>query len=87
LDEIQRNYAVRSEHYRYIRYLDGSEELYDHRKDPHEWDNLAGLKKQDDQAAVIKEHRRHLPKKEAEVLPASSSGHKAYEAASRFVRP
>jgi len=78
------NYAVRSEHYRYIRYLDGSEELYDHREDPHEWHNLA---KQKDLEAVIAEHRRHLPKNEAEVLPASSTGHNAYDAASRFVRP
>ena len=35
------NHAVRSERYRYIRYSDGSEELYDHEKDPWEWDNLA----------------------------------------------
>ena len=35
------NFAIRSEHFRYIRYLEGSEELYDHRKDPHEWNNLA----------------------------------------------
>ncbi|MEZ5038739.1 MAG: sulfatase [Saprospiraceae bacterium] len=27
--------------YRYIRYPDGTEELYDHAIDPHEWDNLA----------------------------------------------
>ncbi|MCP4813032.1 MAG: DUF4976 domain-containing protein, partial [Planctomycetaceae bacterium] len=33
--------AVRSQRYRYIRYQDGSEELYDHRVDPHEWVNLA----------------------------------------------
>ena len=33
--------AVRTEHWRYIRYEDGSEELYDHRKDPNEWTNLA----------------------------------------------
>jgi len=33
--------AVRSERYRYIRYSDGSEELYDHRKDPNEWTNVA----------------------------------------------
>ncbi|HEX5787882.1 MAG TPA: sulfatase/phosphatase domain-containing protein, partial [Woeseiaceae bacterium] len=36
------NYAVRDESYRYIRYADGSEELYDHRNDPGEWTNLAG---------------------------------------------
>ncbi len=33
--------AVRSTDYRYIRYRDGSEELYDHRNDPNEWTNLA----------------------------------------------
>ena len=33
------NTAAQSERYRYIRYEDGSEELYDHQKDPHEWTN------------------------------------------------
>jgi len=36
------NAAVRSARYRYIRYRDGGEELYDHLSDPHEWHNLAG---------------------------------------------
>ena len=40
-----RNTAAQSERYRYIRYEDGSEELYDHQKDPHEWANLIGNKK------------------------------------------
>lgn len=35
------NHAVRSDRYRYIRYSDGSEELYDHETDPQEWINLA----------------------------------------------
>ena len=35
------NTSVRTEHWRYIRYEDGSEELYDHRTDPNEWTNLA----------------------------------------------
>lgn len=35
------NHAVRSDRYRYIRHWDGSEELYDHDADPHEWINLA----------------------------------------------
>ena len=80
------NYAVRSEHFRYIRYLDGSEEFYDHREDPNEWTNLA----QTEDAAlqkIIEEHRQHLPKKEADVLPGGSTGHNAYEAASRFLTP
>jgi len=34
-------YAARDERWRYIRYADGSEELYDHQADPHEWTNLA----------------------------------------------
>lgn len=36
------NYSVRSNRWRLIHYDDGSEELYDHRSDPHEWNNLAG---------------------------------------------
>ena len=36
-----RNHSVRDERYRYTRWADGSEELYDHYNDPHEWKNLA----------------------------------------------
>ena len=35
------NHAVRTERWRYIRYADGGEELYDHTNDSHEWTNLA----------------------------------------------
>jgi arylsulfatase A-like enzyme len=34
-------YSVRTERWRYIRYIDDSEELYDHQSDPEEWTNLA----------------------------------------------
>ncbi len=52
------NHAVRTERWRYIRYRDGSEELYDHSKDPWEWHNLAN----DPQYAdVIAGLRRWLP--------------------------
>ncbi len=37
----QGNHAVRTEQWRYIRYADGSEELYDMINDPKEWTNLA----------------------------------------------
>ncbi len=37
----QGNYALRDRRWRYIRYRDGSEELYDHQSDPHEWKNIA----------------------------------------------
>jgi arylsulfatase A-like enzyme len=36
-------FSLRTSDYRYIRYSDGSEELYDHRVDPNEWQNLAVL--------------------------------------------
>lgn len=33
-------FSVRDERYRYTTYIDGSEELYDLKTDPHEWTNL-----------------------------------------------
>jgi arylsulfatase A-like enzyme len=35
------NHSIRTEKWRYIRYKDGGEELYDHDADPLEWRNLA----------------------------------------------
>jgi arylsulfatase A-like enzyme len=35
------NHAIRTEAWRYIRYADGTEELYNHDNDPYEWTNLA----------------------------------------------
>ena len=35
------NHAVQTERWRYIQYRDGTQELYDHDSDPHEWTNLA----------------------------------------------
>jgi arylsulfatase A-like enzyme len=52
------NHSVRSLHWRYIRYGDGAEELYDHRVDPLEWRNLAGAEAH---AGVISDLRRWLP--------------------------
>ncbi|MDZ7723275.1 MAG: sulfatase-like hydrolase/transferase [candidate division KSB1 bacterium] len=36
------HYTLRTDRYRYTRHGDGIRELYDHRNDPHEWNNLAG---------------------------------------------
>ena len=44
------NHTVRTEKWRYIRYFDGGEELYDHETDPLEWTNLA----KDPQYATLK---------------------------------
>ena len=39
------NHAIQTERWRYIRYRDGGEELYDHERDPNEWTNLASISK------------------------------------------
>jgi arylsulfatase A-like enzyme len=53
------NHAVRSDRWRYIRYKDGTEELYDHTNDPWEWTNLATNAEYKD---IIEEHKKWLPK-------------------------
>jgi len=62
------NHSVRSHRWRYIRYADGTEELYDHSRDPHEWSNLAG---NPDYSWVIEDHAKWLPQKEASHAPGS----------------
>ncbi len=37
----KQNYSYRTLEWRYIKYSDGNEELYDHRIDPYEWNNIA----------------------------------------------
>lgn len=55
------NHAVRRGPWRYIRYSDGSEELYDHSTDQYEWNNLANRS----QYANLKvELAAHLPQYE-----------------------
>jgi hypothetical protein len=58
----QNNHAVRDQRWRYIRYADGSEELYDHRTDPNEWNNFAAESPTPSYAKVIARLKRHLPK-------------------------
>jgi arylsulfatase A-like enzyme len=50
------NHAVRSEQWRYIRYHDGGEELYDHTQDPHEWTNVAGDPARAEVKAALAKH-------------------------------
>lgn len=53
------NHAVRNDSHTYIRYEDGSEEFYDHRQDPFEWNNLATSSLTETQR---KSMARYLPK-------------------------
>ena len=69
------NHAIRSRDWRYIRYRDRSEELYDHRNDPHEWNNLATNLQQQ---SVLKMHRKYLPATEQPILGKGSTGHQAF---------
>jgi ABC-type Zn uptake system ZnuABC Zn-binding protein ZnuA len=39
-----RNHSVRNKRYRYTLWSNRAEELYDHKADPHEWQNLAAKK-------------------------------------------
>ncbi len=60
--EEKSSHAVADSRYRYIRYGNGFEELYDHRDDPHEFDNLAG---NPDYRSVRARLKRWLPQNPA----------------------
>lgn len=64
------NHAIRSERWRYIRYANGEEELYDLQMDPNEWANLA---ERPGFEAVIEEHRKWLPETNAAPVPGSKT--------------
>lgn len=65
------HFSVRDERWRYIRYADGSEELYDHRADPNEWRNLVG---ESAHAAIKARLAREIPAKDTRAKLTSSSG-------------
>lgn len=59
------NHAVRTSDWRYIRYFDGAEELYDHRRDPYEYENLAG---HPEYVEVKKALSEHMPTEDAPLI-------------------
>ncbi|MEC8554035.1 MAG: sulfatase [Planctomycetota bacterium] len=69
------NHSVRSERFRLIRYQDGSQELYDHKTDPQEWNNLASkIATTPELQTVVKKLAQLLPKEESEYHPSTQSG-------------
>lgn len=68
------NHAVRDERYRYIRYADGSEELYDLVTDPSEWTNRSGDAAMEPVKARLK---ARLPR--VDVAAAPGSQHRVLE--------
>ena len=63
---LRGNHSVRSERWRYIRYNDGGEELYDHSNDPLEWTNLAN---KPETSKIKTELAKWLPKVNAPDSP------------------
>lgn len=56
------NHGVKSGGYRYIRYEDGGEELYNHGNDPNEWNNLA---KNPEYKEAIDSLKQYIPERNA----------------------
>jgi arylsulfatase A-like enzyme len=68
------NHAVRTEQWRYIRYANGDEELYNEQTDPLEWTNIA---KDEHYAAVKAELAKAMPKLNTKADKGGAGGKKA----------
>jgi arylsulfatase A-like enzyme len=66
------NVSIRDRQWRYIRYEDGSEELYDHRVDSDESKNLVSSDSLAEVQPVIDEFRRHVPLTFSDFAPGTS---------------
>ena len=66
IDYLPSNHAVVTEKWRYIRYGDGGEELYDRVRDPNEWKNLAPESRH---AGLKRELAEWMPKTSAPPVP------------------
>jgi arylsulfatase A-like enzyme len=63
------HFSVGDERWRYIRYADGAEELYDHQSDPNEWHNVA----RDSRHAAVKSRLAAAIPRERVPVPAGKS--------------
>ncbi|MEX0685696.1 MAG: sulfatase [Balneolales bacterium] len=71
------NITLRNERYRYTRYEDGSEEVYDHKNDPNEWENLA-LSRRNRILPMIDQMEVFIPKNPAPLAENSNFGMNNY---------
>lgn len=78
------NHSVRTEGWRYIRYANGDEELYDEAKDPYEWTNLAASP---DLAAKKSELIKWFPSKNAPDITETTDTKKTRKAAQNKGQP
>ena len=65
----QGNHGIRDRSWRYIRYADGSEELYHLANDPHEWTNRAALPEHAEKKRAL---AAWLPKTDVPAVPGSA---------------
>ncbi|HCS50871.1 MAG TPA: choline-sulfatase, partial [Planctomycetaceae bacterium] len=63
------NHGLRTDKWRYIRYADGSDELYDMTSDPNEWHNVADKQ---EHARLVEELSKYLPETSADPAPGSA---------------
>ena len=63
------NHAIRTERWRYIRYANGAQELYDMKADPHEWNNIAN---DPANAGIMRDLARWLPTVNMPLAPGSA---------------
>jgi len=79
MDLKNQHWTLRTREWRYIRYSDGVEELYDHQRDPREWNNLAD----NPEFEVIKQKLRtqldqQIGSKTSAIAPSDPAPQKAY---------
>jgi len=70
-----KNDSLRTERWRLTRYANGSEELYDHDKDPYEWTNLAGEPAYEEMVSTLRERLPRDPTPPVKTKPFDWSAH------------
>ena len=73
------NHSLRNDRFRYIRYRNGAEELYDHRVDGYEWKNLANDPKYADAKAELKKWVPAVDAPDVSNPPLSALKHAVWE--------